>query len=246
MEVSSDENCSRRSLESQGTKKIAKFLRWYLSDLFLFFSQTDREDHMKSICHDFDRTSFQCYESSSEICIHDFQKCDGIANCPKGEDEYFSDCNFKFSSLATVKCPKINIFNLNVTIKAVPCDGKIECRDRRDEILCSLEDYIEIVISLAISVIIMAATFVMKRAIRKNRQPIDRNQTLTEEEFRTLHGKEELKTKMHQIQSCESAKRINQQFASWEIDQHDGNTNETVLCIKVKSALLKSNLQSEK
>ena len=57
-------------------------------------------------------------------------------------------------------------------------------------------------------------------------------------EFGTLHGSEELKTKMHQIQSCESAKRINQQFASWEIDQHDGNTNETVLCIKVKSALL--------
>ena len=127
----------------------------------------------------------------------------------------------------------------------MPCDGKTECQDGRDESYCSLEDYIEIVITLVIVVIIMAATIVMKRSIRKNCQPIDRNQTLTEEEFGTLHGSEELKTKMHQIQSCESAKKINQQFAKWEIDQHHGNTNETVLCIKVKSALLKSNFKSE-
>ena len=84
----------------------------------------------------------------------------------------------------------------------------------------------------------MAATFVMKRAMKKNCQPIDRNQTLTKDNFLTLHGTEDLKTKMQQIQSCESSKNINQQFALWEIDQHGGNTNETVLCIKVKSALI--------
>ena len=140
-----------------------------------------------------------------------------------------------------MECEKKNIFNVNITIKAVPCDGNPECQDGRDEYFCSLEDYIEIIILLAIIVIIMAVTIVMIRAIRKNCQPIDRNQTLTIEEFLSLHGTEELKTKMQQIQSCESAKKINQQFAKWEIDQHDGNTNETVLCIKVKSALLKSN-----
>ena len=120
----------------------------------------------------------------------------------------------------------------------MPCDGKTECHDRRDESFCSLEDYIEIVILIAIVVIIMAATFVMKRAIMKNCQPIDQNQTLTKDNFLTLHGTEDLKTKMQQIQSCESSKNINQQFALWEIDQHGGNTNETVLCIKVKSALI--------
>ena len=144
-----------------------------------------------------------------------------------------------------MECEKKNIFNVNITIKAVPCDGNPECQDGRDEYFCSLEDYIEIIILLAIIVIIMAVTIVMIRAIRKNCQPIDRNQTLTKEEFLSLHGTEELKIIMQQIQSCDSAKKINQQFASWEIDQHDGSTNETVLCIKVKSALLKSNFQSE-
>ena len=49
-----------------------------------------------------------------------------------------------------MKCSKINIYNLNITIKAVPCDGKTECQDGRDESFCSLEDYIEIVITLVI------------------------------------------------------------------------------------------------
>ena len=121
----------------------------------------------------------------------------------------------------------------------------MECQDGRDESFCSLEDYIEIIILIAIVVIIMAATFVMIRAIRKNRQPINQNQTLTKEEFLNLHGTGDLKTKMQQIQSCESSNNTNQQFALWEIDQHGGNTNETVLCIKVKSTLLKNNFQCE-
>ena len=134
---------------------------------------------------------------------------------------------------------------MDVVIKAVPCDGKIECQDGRDESFCSLEGYIEIIILLAIVVIIIAANFVMKRAIRKNCQSIDQNQTLTKDDFLTLHGTEELKTRIQQIQSFESSKNIFQQFALWEIDQHGGNTNETVLCIKVKSALLKKNFQCE-
>ena len=60
-------------------------------------------------------------------------------------------------------------------------------------------------------------------------------------EEQDLIRQDEIAKKDAAVQSCESAKKINQQFAKWEIDQHDGNTNETVLCIKVKSALLKSN-----
>ena len=156
-----------------------------------------------------------------------------------------SICSATFSSLATIECQKKNIHNVDLIIKAIPCDGIVECQDGRDESFCSLEDYIEIAIFLAVLIVIIALTIVMKRKTVKNLQPIDRNQTLTKEDFLTLHGTDELKTKMHQIQSCESAKKINQQFAKWEIDQHGGNTNETVLCIKVKSAMLKSNFQSK-
>ena len=217
-------------------------LRWHLPDLFLFFSKIYRESQLEWQCDNLDNT-FKCHESNSSFCIRDFQKCDGIANCPNGEDESLSEnseCLATYPSLATVKCSKINIYNLNITIKAVPCDGKIECRDDghgTDESFCSLEDFIEIIIMAAIVVIIMAATIVMIRAIRKKCQPIDRNQTLSKEDFSSLHGTEELKTKMQQIQSCKSSKKINQQFALWKIDQHGGNTNETILSIKVKISI---------
>ena len=140
-------------------------------------------------------------------------------------------CSDKYSSLATVQCPKKNIYNVIIIIKAVPCDGKIECQDGKDESSCSMEDYIEIIIFLAVVAIIIALTIVMKKHTIKNLQRIDLNQTLTNEEFLTLHGTEKLKIKMQQIQSCKSSKDINQQFALWEIDQHGGNSNETVLCI---------------
>ena len=123
---------------------------------------------------------------------------------------------------------------MNVMIKAVPCNGIIECGDGKDESSCSMPDFIEIAIFLAIVAITFAATIVMKRRTVKNLQTLDRNQTLTKVDFMTMHGTEELKTKMLQIQSCESSKKTNQQFALWEVDQHSGNTNETVLCIKVK------------
>ena len=154
-----------------------------------------------------------------------------------------SICNATFSSLATIECQKKNIHNVDLIIKAIPCDGIVECQDGRDESFCSLEDYIEIAIFLAVLVLIIALTIVMKRKSVKNLQPIDQNQTLTKKDFLTLHGTDELKTKMQQIQSCECSKKINRQLGLWEIDWHDGNTNETVLCIKVKSALLKSNFQ---
>ena len=50
---------------------------------------------------------------------------DGIANCPNGEDQSLSECSATYSSLATVECSKINIYNLNITIKAVLKTTKI-------------------------------------------------------------------------------------------------------------------------
>ena len=213
-------------------------------NLSFFSSQRQRESQLAYNCKNYADT-FNCNESSTSFCIRGQQKCDGIANCPNGEDESLSLCSAMYSSLATIECKKDNIYNVNVMIKAVPCNGIIECGDGKDESSCSMPDFIEIAIFLAIVAITFAATIVMKRRTVKNLQTLDRNQTLTKEDFMTMHGTEELKTKMLQIQSCESSKKTNQQFALWEIDQHSGNTNETVLCIKVKSALLKSNFQSK-
>ena len=83
----------------------------------------------------------------------------------------------------------------------------------------------------------------MKKKTVENLTPINVNPTLTKEEFESGHGSEELSTKMQHLQTCESAKEMNEKFARFEADFHDGNVNETVLCIKVRTIVCKLKIE---
>ena len=60
--------------------------------------------------------------------------CDGIVHCYFGEDEADETCKkvFSFPEVATIECIE-NRFGYNITIKAIPCDGVLECRNGIDE-----------------------------------------------------------------------------------------------------------------
>ena len=92
--------------------------------------------------------------SNPTFCTYKNFVCDGVANCPSGEDEDFEMCSDKgaFSDLATFKCVKKDVFNVTIKINAVPCDGNYECDDDEDEKNCSLPDYV-LIVSLVIVII---------------------------------------------------------------------------------------------
>ena len=173
--------------------------------------------------------------TDSKLCIDPDQVCDGIANCPDGEDEEFDRCNNDlevFSPLATVTCNKSNIHNVNITIKAVKCDNKSECSNGEDEEECFLEDYISTTFLLSLVPICSFVTLIMwSLTIRvlkpSNPDPIDLKS------LGMKHQTEELETYMYQIQHSRYSKSINHAFIRMELRWHNGLTNETICCIKV-------------
>ena len=91
------------------------------------FSGQKRIEQLASQCTFLN--THQCDEEGT-YCSYDYQVCDGVANCFKAEDEDLDTCinaNL-FSELATIECLKADIENLEIKIRAVPCDGKRECK----------------------------------------------------------------------------------------------------------------------
>ncbi|XP_055601853.1 basement membrane-specific heparan sulfate proteoglycan core protein-like isoform X2 [Uranotaenia lowii] len=70
---------------------------------------------------------FRCGKTDVFIC--EVQKCDGMPDCPNGEDENPADCP---------NCPEgeISCDQDNCISKALICDGKRDCNDGTDELDC--------------------------------------------------------------------------------------------------------------
>ena len=73
----------------------------------------------------------------SKTCIDRDKLCDGAVHCIIGEDESFEHCRNEFSVMfpksATVQCIDASKPFYNITIKATPCNGLIECTNGEDE-----------------------------------------------------------------------------------------------------------------
>ena len=89
--------------------------------------------------------------------------CDGIVHCIEGEDEDFNLCQDSFPIEATILC---QIYK-NVTIKAIPCDGKKECRNGEDE-NCKIPELIFWLMLTFTFVITFIIYTMMKCSLKKN------------------------------------------------------------------------------
>ena len=177
--------------------------------------------------------------NDSDFCIDSSQVCDGIANCPFGEDEVFERCNgvdFQvFSPLATITCQKKSIFNqeeVNITIKAVMCNNISECSNGEDEDGCFLDDYVSTTLLLSLIPICSFVTLVMWNLIVRHLNPVN-PEPIDLKSLGRKHQTEELETYMYQIQHTRYSKSINQAFIRMELTLHNGLSNETICCIKV-------------
>ena len=187
---------------------------------------------MRNLCS-LDENAIHC-ASNPSFCIVDWQLCNGVANCPNAEDELLANCSSKFSPLATTECLKKDIFNVNITIKAVNCNGIIECHSGIDEENCELPDFYSVILMVFIVILTTYLAFSMWKRTIKDLKLIDHGAIgLDLQDFEIKHGTESMKILMQQAQNSTKSKLINQQFIWMELKHHDGFCSEIVCCIKV-------------
>ena len=173
--------------------------------------------------------------SNPSFCTPASYVCDGVANCPNGEDEDFETCveNGAFPELATIDCDKKNVYNVTIRIRSVPCDGNYECAYDDDEKNCSLPDSI-LIITLGIIIPILGTLgyCLWKAAILGL---TTKKEMSTPPDLAILHGTEALKETMFHAQSLENFEHIKSIFVDMEMKKHNGVLSEVVCCIKVSN-----------
>ena len=137
-----------------------------------------------------------------------------------------------FSDEATFTCEKRDVYNVTIWINAIPCNGIGDCIWDKDELDCSLPNFILIVI-LSVSITICGVfgfflwqgiTFVLPRKKNIHDWP----------DFDSLHQSDVLKETMFHAQSLENYQDFNSKMVEMEMKMHDKNISEVVCCIKVK------------
>lgn len=113
------------------------------------------------------------------------------------------------------------------------CNGVVECASGEDEELCSLPNEVSVIVLASVILICMLISYLYKIDTMTYLVPIGEGQSITEEDFKRLHGTDTLKEKMYQIQGCQNYELTNQKFLKVELEiHHNGQINETICCIK--------------
>ena len=133
--------------------------------------------------------------------------------------------------MATIECQKKNVYNVTITIKAIPCDGVYECQDDEDENNCSLPDFILIVALVVITIAFGTLGFLSWESTIQN-LPVKSSSTAMHN-LETLHGTDSLRKAMFQAQTLHNVESINSELINVEMKVHHGVMSEVVCCIKV-------------
>ena len=214
------------------SKQFRKKHEFWQTLYILIFSDWYRKDDLKRTC-EAASTPFTCNDKLN-WCTYDFNVCDGVANCPNGEDEAYELCIDKgrFSPLATVECTANHIFNVNITIKAVRCDNVVECKSGEDESFCSIPEYPSVVALIVIFMTNSVLIFFLWKYVSSQLEVSDPPSFISQDQLRSLHQTSILNTLMHDAQKSERSKLINTSYIKREIRCHDGQSNEILCCVK--------------
>ena len=168
------------------------------------------------------------------LCVPDSQVCDGIANCPSGEDESLELCQSigAFSTFASLQCNSSNVYG-PIRIYATYCDGIIECWYGEDEANCSLPEYVSLTLIGGLVCIIPILTIFMWKVSTNNLRSIPLNQTISEDLLKTLHGNTKMKVVMQEVQRSFKSKAVNHSYITMELNVHNGQYDEAICCMKV-------------
>ena len=213
----------------------------FSSNLNIFLSsKTSIEEELRLQCAYTPQTPRECAKNSG-FCYFDHQSCDGVANCPNGEDEALENCSHVFPEMATFDCLKKDRYNVNITIKSVPCDGNYECLDDEDEKNCNLPDYVLICIFVIILIISYCLAYCLWMSTISTLRPITMKSPLSLEDLELLHGTEALKSAMFQAHQYSNRQAMYSSLITIEMEKHKQVLSEVVCCIKVN---MSSNLIS--
>ena len=179
---------------------------------------------MEAHCRN-DKYAIPCGEGSS-ICTFEFYACDGVANCPGGEDESIEQCVSldAFSPLASLECNKKDVFNGSIKIRAVKCDRNSECEFDVDEIGCSLPDYVLIIILICFAIIgILLGKLIWEYTIKDLK--------VISEDITQLQG-DDLKIFLFNVLQTKHSDAIIENFIWREMKDHNGDCSLTIVSIK--------------
>ena len=186
--------------------------------------------------------------NQEDICITNEQLCDGVANCPHAEDEDFQMCQNKsaFSPMATVKCLKRDIYNLDITILATKCNGITECKYGEDEMNCSIpEEYVAFTGVIAFLIVILIGICLWNQTIKGELIEDINSNTMTKNNFDKHHKSDEMKVHVFYCQGYKNMAEINRSYFAYEMEKHNWNVNETYCCIKVCIAFLNDSVTNQ-
>ena len=200
--------------------------------IYVNSSGWDRKNFGQLLCTHSDR--FPCDKSGDDFCMTKKDQCNGIPHCPNAEDEDFEMCSKQgaFSPLATITCLRKNVYNVNITINAVKCDGIIECATGEDEEDCKPPNYTYYIFGGTLLLILFLDALVILLTVNQL-QPIDDEQKVLNDDMEKLHSMYSLKTALWQRQNHMDQVATLGQVTKMEMLQHNGVLSEVICCMKV-------------
>ena len=131
---------------------------------------------------------------------------------------------------------KKDIFNVNITIKAIPCDGIEECVGGIDEAYCAINEIYTIVAVMIGYLLIITVSFLLwrKEELGDNTSEavIELNQTL----FETEHASEALAAEIAYLHenaiNDDDRREISAKLLKYEVNYHN-STSQAICCMKV-------------